>query len=318
MTTIVLFTHPLLPKPQSKARASKLTDWLSEQHPSQIGPIHGPLVHAQDRALKLYDECLARKFSDPTLVKAPASKITELSSKAPPPQVQSGLSKMDVNPPSVTNTSISGESANADDIVSLGSPEDWGLNNQIPRCDLYVHSSTVFSYSLTISAQSLATCANIMAATRNFVVPSNVVCMARCDNKFVLLALPIAENLQRCDKVLYITCKGKEASYGCSYNDEWFLDSSAFAHFTPFESDFVSITQGNYSCVEIANSKASLFMVAVGTVLIEHEIIDPKDRTTRTAISNYGQLSKTDRQRVKERSNNRVILWNDVLNYLGE
>jgi len=26
-------------------------------------------------------------------------------------------------------------------------------------------------------------------------------------------------------------------------------------------------------------------MVAVGTVLIEHEIIDPKDRTTRTAIS---------------------------------
>jgi len=31
---------------------------------------------------------------------------------------------MDVNPPSVTNTSILGESANADDVVSLESPED--------------------------------------------------------------------------------------------------------------------------------------------------------------------------------------------------
>jgi len=45
------------------------------------------------------------------------------------------------------------------------------------------------------------------------------------------------------------------------------------------------MTQGNYGCVETANSKAPLFMVAVGTILIEHEIIDPKDRTTRTAIS---------------------------------
>jgi len=45
------------------------------------------------------------------------------------------------------------------------------------------------------------------------------------------------------------------------------------------------MTQGNYGCVETANSKAPLFMVAVGTVLIEHEIIDPQDRSTRTAIS---------------------------------
>jgi len=63
------------------------------------------------------------------------------------------------------------------------------------------------------------------------------------------------------------------------------LDFSASAYFTPFESDFVSMTQGNYGHVETANSKAPLFMVAVGTVLIEYEIIDPKDRTTRTAIS---------------------------------
>jgi len=192
---------------------------------------------------------------------------------------------MDVDPPSVSNTSILGESANADDIVSLGSPEDWGLNNQISGCDLYVHSFTVFSHSLTILTQSLATCANIMAATRNFVASSSIVCMARCDNKFVLPASPIAENLQRCDRALCTTCKGKEVPYSCSYNNEWFLDFGASAHFTPFESDFVFMTQGNYGHVETANSKAPLFMVAVGTVLIEHEIIDLKDRTTRTAIS---------------------------------
>ena len=73
--------------------------------------------------------------------------------------------------------------------------------------------------------------------------------------------------------------------YGCSYNNEWFLDSNTSVHFTPFESNFVSVTQENYGHVEIANSKASLFMVAIGAILIEHEIIDPKDRTTRTAIS---------------------------------
>ena len=116
------------------------------------------------------------------------------------------------------------------------------MNNQISGCDLYVHSSTVFSHSLTISAQSLATCTNVMAATRNFVASSSVVCMARCDNKFVLPASPIAENLQRCDRALCTICKGKEVPYGHSYNNEWFLDSGASAHFTSFESDFVSIT----------------------------------------------------------------------------
>jgi len=77
------------------------------------------LAHVQDRALKLYDEHLARKFPDPTPIEAFAFKITELS-----PQIQSGLSKMDISPPSVTNTSILGESANANDVVSLGSPKD--------------------------------------------------------------------------------------------------------------------------------------------------------------------------------------------------
>ena len=243
------------------------------------------MVHAQDRVLKLYDEHLARKFPDPTLVKASISKITEPSSKAPSPQVQSGPFKMDIDSPSVTNTSILRELADADTVVSLESPEDWGLNNQISGCNLYVHSPIVFYYSLTILAQFLITCANVMAATRNFVTLSSIVCMALCDNKFVLPASPIAKNLQRCDKVLCTTCKGKEVPYGHSYNDKWFLDSGTSVHFTPFESDFVSITQENYGHVETANSKVSLFMVAVKTILIKHEIIDPKDRTTRTAIS---------------------------------
>jgi len=135
-------------------------------------------VHAQDRALKLYDERLARKFPDPTPVEALASKIAEPFSKVPLPQVQSGPSKMDIDPFSVTNTSILGELANANDVVSLGSPKDWSLNNQISGCDLYVHSSIVFYYSLTILAQSLATCINVMVAIRNFVASSSVVCIA--------------------------------------------------------------------------------------------------------------------------------------------
>jgi len=177
MATIFPPTYPLPPKPQLKARAPKLANQFSEQYPSQIGPIHGPLAHAQDRALKLYDKRLAKKFPDPTPVEASASKITESFSKAPPPQVQNGLSKIDVNLPSVSNTSILGELANADNVVSLGSPEDWSLNNQISGYDLYVYFPTVFYNSLTISAQSLATCANIMATTRDFVASSSVVCI---------------------------------------------------------------------------------------------------------------------------------------------
>jgi len=111
-----------------------------------------------------------------------------------------------------------------------------------PSWAISVHSSIVFSHSLTISAQSSTTCANVMAATRNFVALSSIVCMARYDNKFVLSALPIAENLQRCDRALCTIYKGKEVPYGCSYNDKWFLDSGASAYFTSFESDFVSIT----------------------------------------------------------------------------
>ena len=80
-------------------------------------------------------------------------------------------------------------------------------------------------------------------------------------------------------------CKGKKAPYGSFYEDEWFLDSSASTHFTLFEFDFVNMILGNYSQVEIANLKAPLFMVASGTVLIEHEIFDHKKGTTKVTVS---------------------------------
>ena len=76
MATIIPPTHPLPPKPQSKARAPKLADQLFEQRPFQIGPICGLLTCAQDRALKLYDERLAKKFPDPTPVEAFALYFT--------------------------------------------------------------------------------------------------------------------------------------------------------------------------------------------------------------------------------------------------
>ena len=69
------------------------------------------------------------------------------------------------------------------------------------------------------------------------------------------------------------------------YENEWFLDSSIFAYFTLFESDFVNITLGNYGWVETTNSKLLLSMIASGTILIEHEIFDSEKETTKAAIS---------------------------------
>ena len=51
------------------------------------------------------------------------------------------------------------------------------------------------------------------------------------------------------------------------------------------ESNFVDIISDNYSQVKTANSKAPLFIVASGTVLIEHEIFNPEKETTKVAIS---------------------------------
>jgi len=59
-----------------------------------------------------------------------------------------------------------------------------------------------------------------MAAARNFVALSSIVCIAQCDNKFILPTLPIAKNLCKYNKALYTICKSKEASHGHFYNDE--------------------------------------------------------------------------------------------------
>jgi len=45
------------------------------------------------------------------------------------------------------------------------------------------------------------------------------------------------------------------------------------------------MTLDNYGWVKTTNSKALLFMVASGTILIEHEIFDPEEGTTKIAIS---------------------------------
>ena len=63
------------------------------------------------------------------------------------------------------------------------------------------------------------------------------------------------------------------------------MDSGISAHFTPFESNFVDVTLGNYGWVETTNSKTSLFIVTSSTVLIEHEIFDPTKETTKVAVS---------------------------------
>jgi len=62
------------------------------------------------------------------------------------------------------------------------------------------------------------------------------------------------------------------------------LDSSVSTHFTLFELDFVDITLGNYSQIETANSKAPLFIVASGIVLIEHKIFNSDKETTKVAV----------------------------------
>jgi len=58
-------------------------------------------------------------------------------------------------------------------------------------------------------------------------------------------------NLSKCEKVLCFLCKSKKVPHSSFYKDEWFLDTGASAYFTPFESDFVNMTLGNYSWVKL-------------------------------------------------------------------
>ena len=82
-----------------------------------------------------------------------------------------------------------------------------------------------------------------------------------------------------------VSCVSKKVSHGSFYKDEWFLDSSISAHFTLFESDFVNMILDKYGWVKTVNSKEPLFMVASGTVLIEHKIFDPNKGTTKVVVS---------------------------------
>ena len=127
---------------------------------------------------------------------------------------------------------------------------------------------------------------NTIVAMENFVALKeiNYVCMASSQNRFVLSDLSITVNLSKYEKALYSLYKGKKASHGSFYKDEWFLDSDISTHFTLFESNFVNMTLGNYDWVEIANSKTPLFMVASSTILIEHEIFDSTKETTKVAM----------------------------------
>ena len=45
------------------------------------------------------------------------------------------------------------------------------------------------------------------------------------------------------------------------------------------------MTLDNYGQVETTNSKALLFIVVSGTILIEHEIFDSKKGTTKIVVS---------------------------------
>jgi len=45
------------------------------------------------------------------------------------------------------------------------------------------------------------------------------------------------------------------------------------------------MTLGNYGQVKTANSKALLFIVVSGTILIEYEIFNPDKETTKVAVS---------------------------------
>ena len=128
---------------------------------------------------------------------------------------------------------------------------------------------------------------NTVAAIKDFVASKeiNYVCIALIQNRFVLPDLPIAVNLSKYKKALCFLYKNKKAPYNSFYEDKWFLNSGTSTYFISFESDFVDITLDNYSWVEPANSKAPLFIVAFGTILIEHEIFDPTKETTKVAIS---------------------------------
>ena len=102
--------------------------------------------------------------------------------------------------------------------------------------------------SLNFLTQSIQSCTNVAIIIENSIRSSRVNCtyMVSNQNKFVLPDLSITVSLSKCEKVLCFLYKGKKVSHGSFYEYKWFLNSSASAHCTPFESNFVNITLGNY------------------------------------------------------------------------
>ena len=90
--------------------------------------------------------------------------------------------------------------------------------------------------SLNSLTQSIQSCTNVAIVIKDSIGSSRVNCVyiAFNQNKFVLPDLSIIVNLSKCKKVLCLLYKSKKASHGSFYEDEWFLDSSASAHLTPF------------------------------------------------------------------------------------
>ena len=125
-----------------------------------------------------------------------------------------------------------------------------------------------------------------MAVIEDFVVSKeiNYTCIASSQNRFVLSNSFITINLSKYKKVLCFLCKSKKVSHSSFYENEQFLNSDASTYFTLFKSNFVNITLGNYGQVKTANLKVLLFIVTSGTILIEHEIFDPKKGTTKVTV----------------------------------
>ena len=92
----------------------------------------------------------------------------------------------------------------------------------------------------------------------------------------------IAVNLSKYKKTPYFLYKSKKVLHNSFYEYKY---SGTSIYFTLFESDFVDMISDNYSWVETAKSKTSLFIVASSTVLTEHEIFNPKNGITKVAIS---------------------------------
>jgi len=206
-------------------------------HTPQSGPIQGLQVQAKVQALRFYKKYLEKKFPNLS-TKASISKIIELPTENPPP--------IEIDP----LTAIIPKRWTDDDdyAVSLESndgyeSDSWTHNNQ-----LYMFFPFQVDNLLNFLTQFIQSCTNVSIVMEDLIRSSrvNYACMASIQNRFVLLNLPITVNLSKYEKALCSLCKGKKALHDSFYKDEWFLDSGASTHFTPFESDFVNMTLGNY------------------------------------------------------------------------